>query len=301
MAFLGLRLLPLRGPNVVMLNEHFPTATAVSDATGTFTFLGVPPGQYVLRAYTAPPLSSQPALDASYRGVTLWTEQAVTVPSDGLRGLEVTLRPTARIEGRVVFDGTLSPPAASDVQVRLTTEALLDPPLPGPVRARSDGRFALQGYAPGTYTFYGSAGLWGVGSFLITGKLTPGRRVTVGTTDLNEVHLTLTDRYTDVSGRVTAPGHGPIGVTVFVFPADYRRWLAEGASAAEMRSFRPSSGWTYRATWLPPGDYLILAYPEADGSALTVEFVERMAKLAVPVSLGLGERKTLDLTLASIR
>lgn len=297
--FLGLRLLPLR-PGVMMMNEHFPTAAAASDATGVFTFLGVPPGQYMLRSYTAPPLSAQPALDRSYPGVLLWTEQAVTVPAEGLKGLDVTIRPTARIEGTVRFDGTGTPPAASAVQVRLTTDALLDPPLPAPVMVRADGTFTLQGYAPGTYTLYATAGLWGA-SVAIDGKPVPSHRVTVGTTDLKNVDLTLTDRYTDVSGRVTAPGRSPIAVTVFVFPADYRRWLAEGASPAEMRSFRPSSAWSYRATWLPPGDYLVVAYPEADGSALSAEFVERLATLATPVSLVVGEKKTLDLTTASIR
>jgi hypothetical protein len=298
-AFLGLRLLPLR-PDVMMINEHLPTAAAASDVSGAFTFLGVPPGQYSLRAYTAPPLSAQPALDGSYPGVLLWAEQPVTVPAEGLKGLEVTVRPTARIEGTVRFDGAGTPPAASAVQVRLTAEALLDPPLPAAVQVRADGTFTLQGYAPGTYTLYGTAGLWGA-SLTIDGKPVPGRRVTVAPTDLKNVDLTMTDRYTDVSGRVTAPGRGPIGVTVFVFPADYRRWLAEGASLAEMRAFRPSSNWNYRATWLPPGDYLVLAYPEADGSTLSTEFVERLAKLAAPVSLVVGQKTTLDLTIASIR
>ena len=119
---------------------------------------------------------------------------------------------------------------------------------------------------------------------------------------MSNLVLTATDRPTTLSGQVTpAAGLGPIDAMVCIFPADYRAWIADNMSPMGMRFFRPSGNWTYNATWLAPGEYLAIVYREADGAEFTPAFIERLAKLATPVTVCPGEKATLDLRLVNIR
>ena len=304
---LGMRLLPVPGPGELMLNDHLPAATTISTAEGAFTFLGVPPGRYVLRAFTSrsdegPSLVMTPSKVPRPAGVALWSDQTVTVTAGGLRDLAVTLRPTARVNGRIVFDGASARPSPGQFSLQLVARQRLDPPLPEPSRVNADGTFVLRGYAPGMYALVPTgAGSWAVASMAVDGTPSPNHTLTLGLDDLANVVVTMTDRFTDLTGRVNAPGLSPIATAVLIFPADYRRWIADGVPYPRMRTLRPTTAWTYRASWLPPGDYLAVAYPEVEGEELSPEFIARLASRAMPITLGPGERKALDLTLVSVR
>ena len=85
----------------------FDTVTGMSDATGRFTLLGVPSGDYVLtqanRFLSRAIQQGQPAY---------WISQRVTVGADDLSDLIVALRPALRVEGRIEYRGGSSPPPA---------------------------------------------------------------------------------------------------------------------------------------------------------------------------------------------
>jgi hypothetical protein len=307
-AYLGLRLLPVPAPGEVMLTERMPVAAAVSDAAGAFTFLGVPPGRYMLRAFTSRSGDTAPApIGPNGRtrpaGVALWADVPVTVPAAGLTAVAVTLQPTARISGRVVFDGDGPPPSLAQAPFGLAARQQLDPPVPDPTRVNADGTFTLKAYAPGPYRLPTvTVGSWRMVSATIGGKPVKDHTIDLGTTDITDVVLTMTNRFTELSGRIAGPpGLRPIEATIFIFPADYREWIAADMPAARSRSFRATGTWTFRASWLPPGDYLAIVYPEFDAEELTPAFVERLAKLAVPVTFSAAEKKTMDLTVARIR
>lgn len=75
---------------------------------GRFRFVGVPPGDYIVKAMlpeSAPDRPGTPRLLAK-----MWGQTAVTVSGVNVRGLVVTLEPTLTFEGRLVFDGTGPPP-----------------------------------------------------------------------------------------------------------------------------------------------------------------------------------------------
>ena len=84
----------------------FETATAVSDASGRFTMLGVPPGEYDLKHADELLVRSAEGGRTAY-----WVNQHITVPAGDLRDLVVNLRPAIRIAGRVQFSSGVTPPA----------------------------------------------------------------------------------------------------------------------------------------------------------------------------------------------
>ena len=317
----------LRGPNGPMPNvglrlvrvsaeavagsERLEAAVTISGERGAFTFLGVPPGRYLLRAWTthvdgetppaAPPNSSPRPRPT---GVTLWAEVSITVAGSDVSDLAVTLAPTARVSGRLVVEGPGQP--ATPVSLRLVSQSA-DPPSPLAAQVAGDGTFVLRGYAPGRYRLpmnvpINTVPAARIVSATLNGKPLPSDTIDLGLADVSNLVLTATDRFTTLTGQIAREsGLGAIGATVCIFPADYGAWIADGMPANRLRSFRASGSWTYTATWLPPGDYLALVYREADGADLTPAFVERLAKLAIKVTLRDGEKATLDLRVVDIR
>ena len=89
------------GPDYVGLE----TVTGISDATGRFTLLGVPAGEYVLTHANAFLSRSMQQGQPAY-----WISQPVTVGADDLPDLIVPLRPALRVAGRMDFRAGSGPP-----------------------------------------------------------------------------------------------------------------------------------------------------------------------------------------------
>jgi hypothetical protein len=124
--FTALSLMPV-GTQDVQRDSDMASATTVADNAGAFTFLGVTPGEYVIRVLKAPP---RPVPTSSMSTViqtgsttimsgggpsvptpigndpTFWAATPVTVGDRDLSGVVVTLQTGARITGRLEFDGT---------------------------------------------------------------------------------------------------------------------------------------------------------------------------------------------------
>ena len=295
---------------VVVGSERLDAAAGVTDAAGNFTLLGVTPGRYRLRAWTvhvegrtpSPLLPvGRPGLPSE--GITLWADVPITVAATGPVSVALTPAPTARVSGRLVFDGSGTPPSAAQFTLALQPPQPFEPPAPSPRRVGGDGSFVLHGYPPGRYGLpMGTLAGWRITSATLDGKPLPGHAIQLGASDIGSLVLTATNRFTTLTGRITPePGLGPIGANIFLFPADYRGWIADGMSANRMRLFRPTGAWMYTATWLPPGDYLAVVFPEVDADDLTPPFIARLAALASKVTLTEGQAVTLDLRVASIR
>ena len=94
------------GPDYVGLE----TVTGMSDATGRFTLLGVPPGEYVLTHASAFLARAMQQGQPAY-----WISQRVTVGADDLSDLIVALRPALRVEGRIEYRGGSGPPLMAGI------------------------------------------------------------------------------------------------------------------------------------------------------------------------------------------
>ena len=257
------------------LERTFETAVTMTDANGRFTFAGVPPGDFVIKAWrfqsalviAQTPLPAEP---------TLWAEQPVAVGPAGVRDLSVPLNAGLTIGGRIQFEGAAQKPTAVTLQTPLSVA--FEPPWPLAFGARMATRvtpafeFATQPLPPGRYFatlsnnftprgwYFESATLQGR-DLLITPLVLDAQSVT-------GVVITFSDRRSELSGTIRDLGGRPDpAASVVVFPADYRAWLQAGAFPLAAR-VEPVSQTGVYALPLRPGDYLVAAVRDDSARAV---------------------------------
>jgi hypothetical protein len=121
-------------------DEGFEVVSGVSDTTGRFTLMGVPPGEYVLKhAGRIPSFAIQQGQPA------FWLAQHLTVGSSDVRDLTVPVRPALRIEGRLEFRGATDKPVPPII---FNAGAIFE------TAFGESGQFALQGANRETGAFF---------------------------------------------------------------------------------------------------------------------------------------------------
>jgi hypothetical protein len=280
------------GPDHVGLE----TVTGMSDATGRFTLLGVPSGEYVLTQanafFSRAIQQGRPAY---------WISQRVTVGGDDLSDLIVALRPALRVEGRIEYRGGSGPPMMAGIT--------FETPFGGP------GQFSVEATKGATLSFSTVAaggqyiarpyetGGWFVHSVTLGGKDITDRVFDLQA-DTTSLVVTYTDRPSKVSGAVTDEGGAasPTAV-VLVFPVDPLRWSGYGASPRRLKSALTTRNGIYTIDHLPPGDYYAIAIGAADIDGWRdPTTLETLTNLATRLTVAAGDApKTLDLRLKAFR
>jgi hypothetical protein len=299
---LGVRL-TLAEDQDATFDERYPVATTISDASGAFTFLGVPAGQYVLSVTKIP----RPDM-VSVNGVisqaptttspTLWARVPVTVSTRDVGDLTVPLRPGVHLSGRIEFDGSSpKPERATNVVITLTD---LDGQAQtiAPTRLGVDGQFATQGVIPGHYLVASSTpgANWTLKSIVADGHDLSASPQMIES-DLSSVVVTFTDRPTRLDGTVAMPtaAAAPLPLIV-IFPSAYQAWLDGGAIGRSSRSLTPDAAGRFTVSTLPIGDYCVAAIPaDFDGDWQDPKTIEIIARGATRVTFGDGEHRTVDL------
>jgi hypothetical protein len=319
------------------LATDLETATAVTDRTGAFTLLGVPPGQYMLRVTKTPrnPLSaagrtttivetgtggmmmtmSAPTGEASLpppipTDPTLWAAVPIAVGRADVTGVTVPLRTGLRVSGRVEFDGTLEKPAATPLQRIAVT---IDPiegrtgtgaPFIPPGRVDASGQFNTYGLPGGRYFVRvpGAPAGWTFKSAIHQGRDVSDVALDLDSGDVSGVVITFTDQPTELSGSAqTVKGPDP-DATVIVFPSDNTAWLSTGLNPRRIRSSRTSQSGAYKITGLPPGSYYVAAIPDELASDWQdPRFLEALARSAAQVTLDDGQKKTQHVRTTQVR
>lgn len=280
------------GPDHVALD----TVSGMSDATGRFTLLGVPAGEYVL-AHANRFLSR-----ALQQGQTAyWISQPIAVGADDLSDLVVMLRPALRVEGRIEYGGgTPQPPLAG-----ITFETPFGEP----------GQFFVQPTKGATLTFstVAAGGKYIVrpvetGGWFVRSVTLRGKDITDRVFDLQEdatsIVVTYTDRPSKVSGTVTdVQGSPSTTAVVLAFPVDAQRWSGYGASPRTLKSALTSRHGVYTIDHLPPGEYYAIAVAADDIDGWKHPAVlETLATQATRLTIGADETpKTLDLRVKAIQ
>jgi hypothetical protein len=317
---LPVRLLPL---NADGLPGPFEAALAVTDGQGRFTFMGVPPGRYLLRVERVPrgEVANAPVAIAGAgmvpadirisqqplpKETLLWGEQTVVIGEADVFGVAVTLQPGARVRGRVEFAGAGAKPGAAILgTVALTLDRAdgraATHPGAGRGRVEADGQFATVGVPGGRYLLRVSGVPPG---WFLQGALAGDRDITIDPIDLGRdvigVRLLFSDRTSSLAGVVsTVSGTPDEAALVVVFPVEASAWIDRGPSPRRLRSARTSRGGAFSIPELPPGSYFVAAV--SDAASLdwpSPSFLSGLSRNATRVEIAAGEARQVSLQTA---
>jgi hypothetical protein len=298
-------------------SADFASASALSDASGAFTFLNVPAGQYVLRASKRP--SAGQKLPETYK---LWAEESLTVGTTPIDGVTVTLQRPFTVTGRVEFEGA-SPPPSSQELLRPPQPLLLlmtaDASTAFFVLVDANGAFASGPVAGGRYllTSRTTIGPWSLKSAMsqaIDATRTP---IELRDGDVTGVVATFTDRPATIAGTVrNAQGTPDKHVTVLLFPAEPAAWAGDGYRPRQFISVITTLAGAYVFPRVPAGDYFLVAATDkvdANTAPTIIDlpgslrewqnpaFLAALSRTAVRVQVADGQAQTQDLKATVIR
>jgi len=237
----------------------------------------------------------------------------------------VTLRlqPGMTVSGRIVFEGTSTPPAdltktrislgnvptsASPIEMAMsmvlgTSMATTSP----------DGTFVAKGVTPGRYR----ASVVGPGMLLA--MMTPGLAPAGGWTlksivwngrdvadipfevkpneDVSGLVVTMTDRTTELSGSVLDQAGRVTGnFPIVVFSTDRSAWTI---GSRRIQQARPANDGKFKFVGLPAGEYFVCAVTDLDPEDLyNAAFLDQLVPGAFKITLGDGEKKVQDIKLS---
>jgi hypothetical protein len=305
-------------------DDSLEVATTVATPDGKFTFLGVPPGSYQLRALRVarpapPPPPPPPPLGAARGAVaappaiaarpllptdpTLFAQQSVALTDSDLTGVSVALRTGPRLTGRVEFIGS-APRPANPQQITISLTPGSGRSVGGPLQAVVDpnGDFTSMSVPPGKYRINANAPGWTLRTAMVNGRDAAEATFDIDGGNVGGAVITFFDKPAQVSGTVhTAKGDPDPSATVYLFRPDYSTWPQTGGPGRRQRSTRAGTDGRFSFAGLTPGDYLMVAVGEASLSgADLMPIIEAAAPLATRVTVGEGAKQTQDLTTSQV-
>jgi hypothetical protein len=253
---------------------------------GTFVISGVPPGEYTLRA-------SLPGQQDEYALAD------VTVAGGDVSGVQLVATKSTPIRGRIVFEpGKGKPPVGPAVRVTVVRPFPMVG-APGTTTGREDGTFELKtasGHAHIRAAVLNN-GEWRLSHVLVNGidVIDTGFDIPAGGS-VDNVLVALTSRHTEISGSVAdTAGDRVRDCVVVLFAQDSRRWNGPTRYVA---AIRPDSESVFHAR-LPAGDYYAVAFEHPEPQVPTdPEVLAQLRDRAIPISVGDGETKELELKLS---
>jgi hypothetical protein len=265
--------------------------TGVTDASGSFVFPAVVPGNYVLKNE-----------GVAETGLT-WLAMPIAVSGDDIDGVVATMQPAIKITARMQFEGNtpVAPRPSGPVAPPFRLEAEDGTPIRfQAARTEADG-FTVMGYTPGRYrvTVLNSPEGWMFKAAMLAGVDVSQMAFDL-TRDVTDLTLLFTDRWSGISGAVQGP-RADEGV-VLLFPADSQAWVNSGPNPRRIRSTRVDAQGAFSFTAVPPGDYFIVAIPDAQSAGWRdPAMLENLARIASQQTVLEGEHKRIDLQVREVR
>ena len=275
----------------IQLDPTFPLHERTTRTTETSMTLETWPGRYRLMA------SAEVATNPE-NVVRLWASADVDTDSSFPATVTLHLEPGANVGGRIFFEGTeRNRQGAGGRLVPMTLQ-----PQPAIRTASSAGSsmfepatglFTIEGIMPGQYVIQAGSDLWTLKAATIGGRdvldepleLRPGD-------DIDNVRLTLTDRVTELSGKVTdASGRPVVAEWVLVVPGDKKYWWP---SSRRIRAARLSATGQYVVRGLPAGSYTVTTAPDPK-VLMDPSKLPGLAGTGTRLTLAEGERRVQDL------
>ncbi|HEX5216277.1 MAG TPA: carboxypeptidase-like regulatory domain-containing protein [Vicinamibacterales bacterium] len=283
-------------------------AATLTGADGSFTFLDVPQGRYIVEARATWPTSSTSWIifgDPATHGVSGWARESITVNNEDLEGIAVTLSAPSALAGYIAYDSAQAAPRTAGsmlVSISPVGPAMFSLPAVTPDATR---RFQLTALPPGNYVLRVRdvpAG-WSLKSALLDGIDVADSAFTLRAGDTSQMTITLTDRITKAIGTVRdVRGFVQPTASVLAFPLDRRGIAGAGASPSRLREARVSGSGVFRIDGLPAGDYIFVAIDDAEAEGWQDETrLAKLAPLGTRVRLAAGESRTIDLRQVTAR
>jgi protocatechuate 3,4-dioxygenase beta subunit len=292
--FLSVGLVPA-GAQTEMLNGAGLRGLSIQPgAGGTYTFTGVAPGTYTIKAI----VGSGGARGAPPNAPTQWAAAEVNVNGQDLE-IPLTLQPGVAINGRVVFEG--SRPTAAELQT--LSFALMPPGSGGRVlyggggRVDAEGRFTFAGVTPDVYQFTttwtaaGALDKWTIKTSTANGRESFEAPLRVNPNETVEWTVTYTDKPTTLTGVLQDNGgRAATDYYILVFSSDRRHWTP---GSRRVRMTRPATDGSYIVKGLPPGEYFLAAPTDLEtGEWNDPMLLEQLVGSSAKVSLRDGETTT---------
>lgn len=287
-----------------------------TDRNGNFTLSGMTPGDYTLQTRSMQMMSTGdgntmvfstrieggpggargPGADAEFGSAP------VSVSGDDMLNVMIVTSKGTTASGRVTFEDGPPPPTLTTVRIMA-------------VPAENEPRFFGPGGGPQSVTAEGTFELRGLSGVRLIRVMNPpsgwmakavrlnGNDVTDSGVDfkpgdaVSGIEIVMTSRITEVTGTVkSSDGSAAKDYTVVIFSADADKWTMP--MTRYVTGTRPDQEGRFRARNLPPGDYYAIALEYIEqGSWGDPDVLERLKARAKRVSIGEGERKTMDLDL----
>jgi len=257
--------------------------TMIYDASATFAFGSVIPGQYVLEVRANDRLT----------GLTpMWARVPLIVRTSPMTGLVIPLNAGMTVIGQVRFTSSRAESvtrSVAGVQITLTDQTQI-PLGAGNARAilQADGHFEFHDLPPGDYTLrvdglpYG----WLAASAVLNkdgrDALDFGLRIEPGS-NIEDLLVTVADKLPEVAGVLRDTSDRPTTAGwVILFPADKTYWPA---AARRTLGVRPGVDGRFVFRLVPPGDYLVVAVDAEQGQWQDPSFLETLVPRAMPVDV----------------
>ena len=250
---------------------------------GVFSITGVLPGSYILEA------------QSHFGGDRAATE--VTVTSADVAGVVLTISSGASARGRVRFETGSPPRDLAPPQVPLFAV----PAAGGAIgverqtpAVRSDWTFEITGLHGSLILAGGGFPDWHIKTVSVSGNDFTEQPIDFSKGDVEGIEVVLSNRQTEVAGRVTDRLGAVAGdASVVIFAAEPDRWTIRTGKIAMAR---PDQQGRFSVKGLRSGRYLAIAldYLE-EGQERDPDLLKEWARVATSFTLGDGESRTLDL------
>ena len=255
----------------------------VSGTDGAFWITGVLPGSYTVEA-------------RSFFGGGRASAQ-VTVGDADIGGVVLTMSSGAAARGRIRFEGGSPPRDLPPSQVFLfavpaTGGEGIDSPQPA---VRSDWTFELTGLHGQLMLAGGALGDWAIKTISVGGTDFTESTIDFGKGDVEGIEVLLSNRHSEVAGRVTDSRGAVAGdASVVIFAADPDKWTG---LTSKIASSRLDQQGRFSLKGLRAGRYLAIAldYLE-EGEEHDPDLLKEWARFATSFTLGDGESRTVNLT-----
>jgi hypothetical protein len=293
-----------------------PMQTQLDSNTGKFDYGRVVPGSYILYVQVRPPGATSPA-DA------LWATMPLEVREQDVDNLTLVPRAGINLTGKVVLDGQPAGTLTSLVGglfLGMRPDPLVTQQAPSPsTRVSPDGTFVLAGAIAGNYRVYAPPLLSPNNPALLSGlpPSPPGlensyvKSIRVGGADVLDsgvrlipveglsMEIVLGTNAGILEGHVMRDGKPAADVTVGMLP---NASSARGYRTDMHRTILTDTSGHFQLRGLPPGDYKIFAWEDADKDAIMdLDFVRGYEEKGTRIEIADGDKRSIELNVIPAR